>query len=192
MVCCLFYWLNAFYLRRNQIKMSKQIFFFAACFIFCLTALHGQVNIKQHHFEYKEIDAQNCYVKHMEYTYPVFYSAMHNLQPLNDSVRNILLNYTIDEKESSLAYLIANGIDTQITNADPVVNKVECDQPELIPDEGSVDYAILINNDQLLSFTVTSGYYVAGGSGHYAQTIVYPLCYDLKENKWLNMNALFS
>ncbi len=169
--------------------MQKQLFFFISGMIVCLSALHGQVTIKQHHFEYKETDAQNCYVRHVDYTYPVFYSEKHNLWALNDSVRKILLIYTLDEKESPLVYLIENGIDTFITNAGPVEKKVECDQPEVFPDEEHLGYKIFINNDQLVSFAITSDYYA--GAGHGARTTVYPFCYDLKRNDWINFTSLF-
>lgn len=163
--------------------------------VFLLPQLQAQIAIKPHNFVYSEIDHVNCESQNVDITYPVFYSRNGKLlAEVNDSVRKILFTATqyFFEDSPNATFLFSNPLfktDTSISIVD-TLTEFDCDQIALMPDEESVSYRVFINTNQLLSFVIETSFQ-AGSGGRGGTIQAFPFCYDLKENEWIDPDALF-
>lgn len=168
--------------------MPKRITLIAISIIISWLALNAQVQIKKYHFAYHKLNREDCEAQSFEFTYPCFFENNGRaLSVINDSVKAILLSQHWNEG-SYLADFIEN-------KKDVIINIGDCDSLinpgcTILPEEGVVNYTILISNDQLLSFTISSSFH-AGSGGAGSINRVYPFCYDLKEGKLIGFTALF-
>ena len=160
-------------------------------FAFLYLQSGAQVLVKEHNFSYSYSDHLNCEFENLDITYPVFYYK--NGQPItviNDSVQRIVQSNYFEDNAAGYSFRDVTGkTDTSILIND-TATIFECDEIALMPMEGSLNYTILINENQLLSFAMRLSYH-AGSGGHDALYEVAPFCFDLKTNKWADVNALF-
>lgn len=156
----------------------------------CFISANSQVLVKTHHYAYKETDYENCSAVDQELNYPLFYSS--NGKPLsmiNDSISKLIGDFDF-YGGATVSSFLEKSIDTTIIRND-TANGINCDRLSLFPETSYLSYTIFINDNQLLSFSIEYSYH-AGSGGHGAMANTWSFCYDFKEGKWINFNALFA
>ena len=170
----------------NYFEMRKQAILLLIGFMISLFALNAQVQIKNYHFTYHKINCEDNESQEMDFTYPDFFAKSGlPLTEINDSVKAIVLEQYWNEG-TYLTDFIASKSDMTINLGDSLRDP-DCSP---LPEEGFINYTVLINNDQLLSFKITSSFH-AGGGGNGSLNLIYPLCFDVKENKWVDLKVIF-
>jgi hypothetical protein len=176
--------------------MLRAKFLLLICSAFSFYQLKAQTIVKEHKFLYSYANQSDCEFENLAITYPVFYYYKNGtpLTNINDSIVKIVeseIFYLFEDNHKSFSFADITGkTDTSIVITDTAASESDCDPISVIPMEGFVSYTILINEDQLLSFAISSSYH-AGSGGHDAFADVAPLCYDLKTNSWVDLNTLF-
>lgn len=156
----------------------------------CCISANSQALVKTHHYAYKETDLENCSAVDMELNYPFFYSPSGNpLAMINDSISKLIGDFDFYSGATVSSFLEKSG-DTTIVRND-TAKGINCDQLSLFPETSYLSYTIFINDNQLLSFSIEYSYH-AGSGGHGAMSSTWSFCYDLKEGKWIDFNALFA
>src|SRR5688572_13581559 len=167
--------------------MPRQKLLLVICFVISFSGMNGQAIVKAHRYAYHETDYKNCSSLDLDLSYPVFYSSNGNaLTFINDSIYKLIggLDFNGGRPVSSF---INDKTDTTIIHP----GTIDCDPMTFDPESSNLRYHIFINENQLLSFSITFSYH-AGSNGHGSISNAWNFCYDFKEQKWLSFNMLFT
>jgi hypothetical protein len=176
--------------------MSNQKLLLLICFLVSFSGINGQAIIKTQHYIYNKTDYETCSAVNLEFTYPVFYSSNGKaLTMINDSVHKLIGDFDF-YGGNSVSSIADKGIEATVfstgttSTLTDTLNESDCDPVSLQPESSYLGYTIFINTNQLLSFSIDYSYH-AGGGGHGGMANTWSFCYDTKEQKWVDLNALF-